>query len=124
MRKNRIEEGKKDPMAGENKQERIGEKSQKPKNKEKPRKQRKKPEEAITRKTEKKKKKRTRTRKRGEGIPFFAFYCHPPSTSKSHHIGFHPVLEESPSSPLPPQSSRDFFSAPFYEKYGNKASSC
>jgi hypothetical protein len=70
MRKNRIEEGKKDPMAGENKQERIGEKSQKPKNKEKPRKQRKKPEEAITRKTEKKKKKEQEHEKGGRVFHF------------------------------------------------------
>jgi len=40
--------------------------------------------------------------KRGGGIPLFAFCCHPPSTSKSHHIGFRPVLQESPSSPLSP----------------------
>jgi hypothetical protein len=80
-----------------------------------------------------KKKKNT---KRG-GIPLSAFCCHPPSTFKSHHIGFRPVLQESPSSPLSPQTSRDFFSAPqqqhhpcpsllapFYEKYCSKASSC
>jgi hypothetical protein len=78
MRKNRIEEGKKDPMAGENKQERIGEKSQKPKNKEKPRKQRKKPEEAITRKTEKKKKKKNKNTKKGGGYSIFCFLLPPP----------------------------------------------
>jgi hypothetical protein len=99
-------------MAGENKQERIGEKTQKPKNKKKPQKAKEETRGGHYKKNLEKKKKRTRTRKRGEGIPLFAFYCHPPSTFKSHHIGFHPVLEESPSSPLPPQSSRDFFSAP------------
>jgi hypothetical protein len=108
MRKNRIEEGKKTRWQGRTNR-RVGEKTQKQKKtpESKGRNQRRPLQEKP-----RKKKKRTRTRKRGEGIPLFAFYCHPPSTFKSHHIGFHPVLEESPWSPLPPQSSRDFFSAP------------
>jgi hypothetical protein len=50
-KKKNTTEDKTQGREGENKQETTGKKNQKPKNREKPRKQRMKPEEAITRKT-------------------------------------------------------------------------
>ena len=66
---------------------------------------------AATRKTGDIKKKKSKSKKeknnrsRGRsGIALFVLYRHPLSTFKSHHTGFRPVLQKTPSSPLPPHS--------------------